>query len=176
MFDRPIHHAQSEWTEARTEELKRRWQDGESAAQIAAALGNGTTRNAVIGKVTRMKLGKRMFPGKARQKAPRTVKAETGTLKAYVAVSNPHGNKDRPRQDAVLHRAEAATIKPPRILPVATDLPEMSARRRLIDLRADECRFCDGDPLTAYHSFCGLPVREGSSWCPDHHARVFVRS
>lgn len=176
MRDSPTRYIQSEWTEARTAELKLRWLAGESAAQIAAAMGGGMTRNSAIGKITRLKLTRGSNPALARRKAPRTVKGETGTLKAYVAVGKVHGNKDRPRQDAVQHRAEAATIKPPRIMPVPTGLPEMSARRRLIDLRANECRFCDGDPLTADHSFCGAPVKEGSSWCEAHHRIVFPRS
>jgi GcrA cell cycle regulator len=175
MLDRPIHRDQSEWTEARTEELTRRWLAGESAAQIAAAMG-GLSRSAVIGKVHRMHMARGSNPKLARQKAPRTVKGEAGTLKAYVAVGKVHGNKDRPRQDAVHHRAEAATIKPPRIMPEPTGLPEVSARRRLIDLRANDCRWCDGDPLTADHSFCGMPVKDGSSWCHAHHAIVFLRS
>src|SRR5690606_1604429 len=38
------------WTDERVESLKKLWQDGLSASQIAKQLG-GVTRNAVIGKV-----------------------------------------------------------------------------------------------------------------------------
>ncbi|MDO8902062.1 MAG: GcrA family cell cycle regulator, partial [Phenylobacterium sp.] len=38
------------WTDERVETLKKLWQDGLSASQIAKQLG-GVTRNAVIGKV-----------------------------------------------------------------------------------------------------------------------------
>lgn len=44
------------WTADREAALKRMWIDGLSCSQIARALGGGATRNAVIGKVHRMKL------------------------------------------------------------------------------------------------------------------------
>jgi GcrA cell cycle regulator len=43
------------WTPARIEELSELWRAGVSASQIAKRIG-GTTRNAVIGKVTRLGL------------------------------------------------------------------------------------------------------------------------
>jgi len=41
------------WTDDRVEQLKKLWESGLSASQIAAELGN-VTRNAVIGKVHRL--------------------------------------------------------------------------------------------------------------------------
>ena len=41
------------WTDDRVEQLKKLWEAGLSASQIAAELGN-VTRNAVIGKVHRL--------------------------------------------------------------------------------------------------------------------------
>ena len=46
----------TEWTEARTELLKRLWLAGDSARAIAEKLGGGMTRNAVIGKAHRLGL------------------------------------------------------------------------------------------------------------------------
>src|SRR5258705_1610523 len=43
------------WTDDRVEQLKKLWESGLSASQIAAELGN-VTRNAVIGKVHRLGL------------------------------------------------------------------------------------------------------------------------
>ena len=51
------------WTDERVELLKKLWSDGLSASQIAAELGDGVTRNAVIGKVHRLGLSGR---GKAK--------------------------------------------------------------------------------------------------------------
>src|SRR5438552_17497774 len=52
------------WSEDRVEQLKKLWEGGLSASQIAAELGN-VTRNAVIGKVHRLGLS-------GRAKAPST--------------------------------------------------------------------------------------------------------
>ena len=46
----------SPWTPERDERLRTLWLDGKSASQIAGALGDGVTRNAVIGRVHRLKL------------------------------------------------------------------------------------------------------------------------
>lgn len=49
----------SEWTKAREDLLRELWPDGCSASVIAARLGDGLSRNAVIGKAHRMGLTKR---------------------------------------------------------------------------------------------------------------------
>src|SRR5947209_18584639 len=60
------------WTDDRVEQLKKFWEAGLSASQIAAELGN-VTRNAVIGKVHRLGLsGRAKSPSSA---APRPRKA-----------------------------------------------------------------------------------------------------
>ena len=51
------------WTPERIETLERLWKDGLSCSQIAKALG-GVTRNAVIGKASRMGLTGRPAPSK----------------------------------------------------------------------------------------------------------------
>src|SRR5690606_37044388 len=50
------------WTDERVETLKKLWMEGLSASQIAGELGEGVTRNAVIGKVHRLKLSARAKP------------------------------------------------------------------------------------------------------------------
>ena len=48
------------WTEERVGALKKLWLEGQSASQIAKQLGDGVTRNAVIGKVHRLGLSGRV--------------------------------------------------------------------------------------------------------------------
>ena len=55
---------QLQWTDDRVELLKKLWNDGLSASQIANELGQ-VTRNAVIGKVHRLGLS-----GRAKAPAP----------------------------------------------------------------------------------------------------------
>ncbi len=52
------------WTEDRIERLRQHWDEGLSASQIAAKLGEGVTRNAVIGKAHRLGLKSRPSPVK----------------------------------------------------------------------------------------------------------------
>lgn len=53
------------WTEERIKQLKSLWEQGLSASQIASELGEGITRNAVIGKAHRLGLKSRPSPLKA---------------------------------------------------------------------------------------------------------------
>jgi len=50
------------WTEDRVSLLKQLWGEGKTAAEIAKELGEGVTRNAVIGKAHRLKLSSRLSP------------------------------------------------------------------------------------------------------------------
>ena len=62
------------WTDERIDDLKKMWEKGMTASQIAEALG-GVSRNAVIGKAHRLGLKSRPSPvkakdGKAKKKKP----------------------------------------------------------------------------------------------------------
>ena len=56
------------WTDERVEKLRELWDKGLSASQIAKELGEGVTRNAVIGKAHRLGLKSRPSPVKANEK------------------------------------------------------------------------------------------------------------
>ncbi len=47
-----------DWTDEKVEILTELWREGQSARQIAEVLGDGVTRNAVIGKANRLGLSK----------------------------------------------------------------------------------------------------------------------
>ncbi|MEM1021747.1 MAG: GcrA family cell cycle regulator [Sphingomonadales bacterium] len=53
------------WTDERIEALRKLWDEGLSASQIAEKLGEGVTRNAVIGKAHRLGLKSRPSPVKS---------------------------------------------------------------------------------------------------------------
>ncbi len=64
------------WTDERIETLKTMWEAGQTASQIAEALG-GVSRNAVIGKAHRLDLQSRPSPVKPNEPAaPVAVAAE----------------------------------------------------------------------------------------------------
>ena len=77
------------WSDDRVEQLKKLWENGLSASQIAAELGN-VTRNAVIGKVHRLGLsGRAKSPSSA---APRQRKARPAQHMMRVARPVSRGN------------------------------------------------------------------------------------
>lgn len=39
----------------------------------------------------------------------------------------------------------------------------------------DGCRWIDGDVKAGAWAYCNRPTRPGSSWCEEHHARVYRR-
>ena len=162
------------WTDARVELLKALWLEGKSASQIAAILKGGVTRNGVIGKINRLKLDKRSTVSMRATKATGS-NGSAGKYRGVVNAARKARTQGQPKAAAISHRLTMGELKPPKPLPIPDDLPELSARKRLIDLGAHECRYCTGDPLTADHSFCGQPVKEGTSWCEAHYAIVFPR-
>lgn len=76
------------WTDERVEQLKTLWGEGHSASQIAKTLG-GVTRNAVIGKVHRLKLSNRNTDAAAKAKSKaKAIEQKAGTITAIPPVSN----------------------------------------------------------------------------------------
>lgn len=139
------------WTEDRIERLKNLWVDGFSASQIASELG-GVTRNAVIGKVHRLGLRRRL--DSTRQPRICVARAECS---------------DRPRSAKV-----AALAFTPRLRqPVAVVIPT-SRRISLMEIKAGLCRWPLGNPLTPDFAFCGGDCSVGRPYCPAHASVAFV--
>ena len=67
------------WTDERVTLLKQLWGEGKTAAEIAKFLGDGITRNAVIGKAHRLKLSSRLSP--IQQNTGKKPKAETAVAR-----------------------------------------------------------------------------------------------
>ena len=81
------------WTDERIDTLKTMWEAGQTASQIAEALG-GVSRNAVIGKAHRLGLQSRPSPVKpnepaAAAPAPAPVEAEAAPAPAPVVAAPP---------------------------------------------------------------------------------------
>src|SRR4051812_6375347 len=80
------------WTDERVELLAKLWSEGLSASQIAAELGGGVTRNAVIGKVHRLGLS-----GRGKAQAPATPRS-----RKPIRPADPDAAGEPPIQDAAL--------------------------------------------------------------------------
>lgn len=147
------------WTDDRVEQLKKLWESGLSASQIAAELGN-ITRNAVIGKVHRLGLsGRAKSPSSA---VPRQRKVRAPQHMMRISRPMARGNT------ALAHVYETE----PEQDPVAFDnVVPMNQRRTLLELTEDTCHWPVGDPGSTEFFFCGGKALGGLPYCA-HHSRV----
>lgn len=147
------------WTEERVGTLAKLWGDGLSASQIAAVLGGGVTRNAVIGKVHRLGLSGRVKSGQAQPARPQkprpAVPADTVMPPARPATPEPQGET-------------GVTLAPVRSGEV--EIP-VSERVSILELRDTMCRWPIGDPSRAEFGFCGRRSSVGVPYC-DAHCRI----
>ncbi|MDP3195133.1 GcrA family cell cycle regulator [Tabrizicola sp.] len=188
------------WTDERVETLKRMWNEGQSASQIAKELG-GVTRNAVIGKVHRLGLSNRVG-GKDEEEEGGAAPAPAQAAKAEPA-PRPDPAPAAPRAEAPRAAAPAApaasasnvTPLPVRkaIVPAGQPLPpqpslneispealasvrEVEKRARkltLMELTERTCKWPIGDPATDDFWFCGLPSLPGKPYCEAHVGVAF---
>jgi GcrA cell cycle regulator len=142
------------WTEERVGALKKLWLEGQSASQIAKALG-GVTRNAVIGKVHRLGLSGRAAPSQP----VRT------TFRAPRPRPQPTARPSAPRRIEAAQPRVAAPVQPTPV--VAPDLPGTATVQTL---GAHMCKWPIGDPGSDGFSFCGRRATQGV-YCAEH-ARV----
>lgn len=150
------------WTDERVELLKKLWAEGLSASQIATQLG-GVSRNAVIGKVHRLKLSGR---GRSSAATPRVKKAASTTQARSPA---------RPQRPAAASIGATALQTQFDVEPVARPQREqdnvvipLSRNLALIELSERTCKWPNGDPLSDSFSFCGTDVGEAGPYCAYH--------
>ncbi|WP_142416235.1 GcrA family cell cycle regulator [Bartonella massiliensis] len=164
------------WTCERVELLKKLWSEGLSASQIAAQLG-GVSRNAVIGKVHRLKLPGRgkTAPGSARaQKSPAGSSPSSPRVRRSTSTASPINT---PPADV-----EEKTLKPEFVAEAVKEI-DMSAKSNvvvpisrqlnLLQLSENTCRWPIGDPLSADFHFCGADSDENSPYCAFHAKLAF---
>ncbi len=147
------------WTDDRVEQLKKLWESGLSASQIAAELGN-ITRNAVIGKVHRLGLsGRAKSPSSA---APRQRKVRAP--QHMMRISRPMARGNTALAHAFDVEAEPDPIAFDNVVPI-------NQRRTLLELTEDTCHWPVGDPGSTEFFFCGGKALGGLPYCA-HHSRV----
>lgn len=151
------------WSDERVDLLRRLWEEGLSASQIATQLG-GVTRNAVIGKVHRLGLSGRVKSTDAasatQRKAAREIEADVDLQIAPVA-------------DVVVTVEVMPPAPPERAVPVAAEAPPLAVSRRvtIMDLRESMCRWPLGDPTSPDFHYCGDRAITGLPYC-THHAQI----
>ena len=137
------------WTAEREEKLKQLWKEGHSGSQIARILGNGATRNSVLGKAFRLKL-------------------ETRTV----------SRKSTPKADAKKnHSPEIKTQKLGRKAKFRALLLdknfEQENPKTIEELTKETCRWPIGHPYEEKFYFCGRKPMEKFPYCKLHVLYAF---
>jgi GcrA cell cycle regulator len=170
------------WTDDRINTLKKMWQSGKSASEIAEKLG-GVTRNAVIGKAHRLGLSGRPSPIKKvvkKSMAPAPVKKAVPAPRAAPA---PKASMPATKQPAIAPKIAPAKIpvnspgKPAEFVPLAA-MANMTSRKdgavvSILELSERICRWPVGDPKEPGFGYCGSEVLIGHPYCGEHVAIAF---
>lgn len=143
-----------EWTAEQIEQLKALHAKSMSCSLIAAEIGCGFTRNAIIGKLHRMGLSNAASTVRKHKWGNRP-RAEKSVTRKTIRVVRANGNSDR------MHFMESPETDIAALRCIEVDPLHVP----LIDL--DGCRYPYGEgPFT----FCNHPKFEGSSYCGPHFA------
>lgn len=138
------------WTPERTERLKELWAKGWSAREIASTLG-GVSRNAVIGKVHRLKLKPRLNP-----------QAGSGPkVKAKPVAVNPVQVTSRVVNARLKANERKAEPEPVPVGPLNIDI---------MALAGSTCRYVTQTGMRA--TYCGHKVKRGA-YCAEHAAMCY---
>jgi GcrA cell cycle regulator len=169
------------WTEERVELLKKLWMEGLSASQIAAVLGDGVTRNAVIGKVHRLKLSGRAKPASSTPRVRSAPRPSARRISTAGRSSFSTSVRSRTMAGGGAHSIGATALKISEDveaegyqLPQVQELfipPEQ--RLTLLQLNEHTCKWPIGDPLTPDFYFCGQASNEGQPYCEFHSRRAY---
>ncbi|MGX8010225.1 GcrA family cell cycle regulator [Mesorhizobium sp. ORM8.1] len=160
------------WTDERVELLRKLWSEGLSASQIAAQLG-GVSRNAVIGKVHRLKLSGRGRATAAPARQKKTVQgASMQKSVARAASASRHGHVTASVGATALQiQFDAEPVARHYIRPVENVVVPISRNLQLVELSERTCKWPNGDPLSEDFSFCGNESAETGPYC-KYHSRV----
>jgi len=140
----------SAWSEnpELTTRLIELWNSGKSATQIMFELGNGLSRNAILGRVMRLRdSGIEMKAAPVHVQKPRAPRPPRPPLK---------------RDPIVV--ADPDTLEPIRL--------ENGDYITVLTVSDRHCRWPIGDPQEADFRFCGHVPKPGSPYCPGHHRKA----
>ena len=137
------------WTAEKEEKLKQLWKKGHSGSQIASMLGDGATRNSVLGKAFRLKLEARAVSKKSTSKT--------------------HTKKDSSPEIKTQKLGRKAKFKA--LLLDKNFEPENP--QKLEELTNKTCRWPIGHPYEEKFYFCGREPIEKFPYCKLHVLYAF---
>jgi GcrA cell cycle regulator len=148
------------WTNEQYEKAKKLAEEGLSASEIGIHLGK--TRNAVLGKLHRNGIEKRV-----RKESRKDTKRGRRPKRQFV-LFNTLGFIDKNSRVKKVHMVQDGYVPRPE-----EPAPEHQ-RKTLLELEEHHCRWPINDPLGPDFHFCGAEANVGSVYCPTHHARAYV--
>ena len=142
------------WTQSKIDKMLL-IKDNHSMQEIADAIG--ATRNAVIGKLNRMRNKGLLPPVKKQIKPPKTdaakIEAAIGFKPAKVTTSPKIKIKHKP-----------VVFK-----------DDKTGKYKLDELTAKQCKFPHGDTRSPDFGFCGADIERGS-YCQEHYDKCHVKN
>lgn len=150
------------WTDERVSVLKKMWGDGKTAAEIAKELGEGVTRNAVIGKAHRLKLSGRASPIQASKKTVKVAKEQVNAKPRAKVKAVEMAEKPKPAPKRTTSSVNSPSKQDVEII------KNKGQRLPLSELSERMCRWPIGDPKSDEFGFCGEHSEAGVSYCPEH--------
>jgi GcrA cell cycle regulator len=173
------------WTDERIETLRKMWDSGLTATQIAEELG-GVSRNAVIGKAHRLGLPSRPSPVKtseAKAAAAAPAASPAGSPAASDAESAAPARPEAPVRRSVGpggflrqnpgEQSAPTTPAPPRRLVPAKPSDAIAGKTSLLDLNDRICKWPLGHPGEPDFHFCGEKVNPGFPYCVPHCGHAY---
>lgn len=142
------------WTPTQDEVVLALWQGGCSAGEIEARLHGEKSRNAILGRLHRLR---QTMPeiDDGRVKRPRTTKQRAPTVRA---LPRP------PRQTQTLQRV-LRPVEPPVVIVKVNEVAPDGEPAPLLALCSAACKWPVSGPP---HLFCNKVRRGDSSYCDDH--------
>lgn len=162
----------SPWTPELEQGLIQLWGEGKSATEISSQLGHDITRSAVLGKVHRLKLPKRV---EGKGGGPRPMSPEALKFRAAQRKVQQRIQKERAVSGISMKIKAKAEVPEFEVDMEALKTPAWDALPGTIPIALHEmpstgqCRWPIGQ--ASPFMFCGCATVEGSSYCATHKAR-----
>lgn len=160
------------WTDERVEMLTNLWAEGLSASQIATQLG-GVSRNAVIGKVHRLKLSSRGRTPSNQPRHKKTVRSDGATRPSVRNGGSRRTVTTVIGATALQQQFETDAVARPVIKRAVDVVVPISRRLALVELNEKTCKWPIGDPLREDFHFCGNESGETGPYCNYHASLAF---
>lgn len=172
------------WTPERVETLQRMYKEDAPASAIAKALGADFTRNAVLGKIHRLRLPAAREPRPVGPQKPKPLRRAPAARRSNPGAARPSTDgkglafKIKRAKDAGLSLADgmAAVLGHAEVVGGLGDTPDGRALLRLAQLNESTCKWPFGDPLKPGFGFCGGHSLATSPYCEVHSRRAHTQA